>query len=53
MGIEQSLKVIELDHSRMMRRITTLSNEKNFCDVPGSAIFKLIEVNYDLLTADE
>ena len=26
---------------------------KKFCDVPGSAIFKLIEINYDLLTAEE
>ena len=55
-GIEQSLKVIELDHYRMMARTTILSNEitslkKKFCDLPGSTISMVKEINYDLLTA--
>ena len=58
MGIEQSLTVIELDHYRMMARTTTACTEitslnKKLCDLPGSAISKLREINYDLLTAEE
>ena len=58
MGIEQSLKVIELDHYRMMVRTTTICTEitslnKHLCDLPGSTISKLREINYDLLTAEE
>ena len=58
MGIEQSLKVIELDHYSMMARTTTICTEitslnKNLCDLPRSTISKLREINYDLLTAEE
>ena len=42
----------------MMMRTTTLSNEitalkEKFGDLPGSTIFKLKEINYDFLTAEE
>ena len=60
MGIQQSLKVIELDHYRMMatKRTTTICTEitslnKKLCDLPGSTISKLRENNYDLLTSEE
>ena len=58
MGIEQSLKVIELDHYRMMARTITICTEitslnKKLWDLPGSKISKLREINYDLLTVEE
>ena len=48
MGIQQSLKVIELDHYRMMARTATICTEitslnKKLCDLPGSTISKLRE----------
>ena len=58
MGFQQSLKVIELDHYRMMARTATICTEitslnKKLCDLPGSTISKLKENNYDLLTSEE
>ena len=40
------------DNYRMIIFYNNVTQEKKYCDPPGSTIFKLKEINYDHLTAE-